>query len=229
MALGSKMTSCPHCGAANSEKKRICYSCQQEMTTVEEPKATSRLVPPPTQRPAVVRESVRPQQPLPPAVANTPRLRPTAPGLAATALSGASLAQRIQFFRQLHGMLHAGIPLTQSLHFLQLNISPVFRPVVRDIADNVTQGTQLSTVMARYANLFPEWEVSVVRASELSGSLPEAMAEIAATLEWNCRYASVSARVPGICGSLWSSSSRCCSFSGRPRGSMARCPCCSIT
>ncbi len=55
--------------------------------------------------------------------------------------------------------------------------------MARDIADNVSQGLPLSSVMARYANLFPEWEVNIVRAGELGGTLPEVIEEIAHTLE----------------------------------------------
>ena len=191
MALGTNMIACPNCGAANSAKKRICYKCQQKISLTEEGKAhpnskrmnASQGAKLPRQRPL---PDHRHPPPVPHAAETEAPARPLttqAPPLAATALAGASLAQRIQFFRQLHGMLRAGIALVQSLHFLQANVSPVFRPVIRDITENVARGVPLSTVMARYPNLFPEWEVSVVGASEISGSLPEAMAEIANTLE----------------------------------------------
>ena len=91
-------------------------------------------------------------------------MRTRTPLLAASALFGATVRQRVQFFRQLHSMLKAGIPLTQSLHYLEANVSRIFRPVAHDIAENVSQGLPFSAVMTRYTNLFPEWEVNIVRA-----------------------------------------------------------------
>ncbi len=44
--------------------------------------------------------------------------------------------------------------------------------------------------MARYANLFQDWEVNMVRAAEMSGTLPEAIDEIATTLEGETRLRS---------------------------------------
>lgn len=179
MAVATHMIPCPHCGTANSAKKRVCFSCQQELAVKDEaaPAAPARTSPMQNLRNVVQRQRQ---------FIDThaiPALRTARPVLAASALVGASLQQRVQFYRQLEGMLKAGIALGQSLNFLIGNLSANLRPVTRDMAENVQQGIPLSAVMARYANIFPEWEISVVHSAELSGTLPEAMTEIANTLE----------------------------------------------
>lgn len=222
--MESNLVPCPHCGTGNSAKKRVCFNCQQELIAPEESKPSGRKAKTLPANETPTRPVITPtDQPAdetapPPAHANTasalraavqhhrsklleltdmptPTLQTRRPLLAASALFGANIQQRVQFFRQLHSMLKAGIPLTQSLHFLESNVSRIFRPVARDIAENVSQGIPLSSVMTRYANLFPDWEVNIVRAAELSGALPEVIEEIATTLEAEMRLRS---RVFGV-------------------------------
>jgi len=179
----NNMLPCPHCGAANSAKKRICYNCQKEIATEEQPKPKPE---PKAQPKNNVRAAMARSRQLYVQFA-APQLRTRRPFLAASALFGANIRQRVQFFRQLQGLLHAGVGIGQSLHFMEANVPAVFRPVVRDMSENVSHGIPFSSVMARYTNLFPEWEVNIIRAAEISGSLPEAVDEIANTLESEMR------------------------------------------
>jgi len=217
--MESKMVPCPNCGAGNSPKKRICFNCQQELSGAEQSASAAhgaKQIPVPetgslhaskttalpanataapsirTNTIAAWQNAVQHQRRKLADLTGTPSpgLQTRRPLLAASALFGATLRERVQFFRQLHSMLKAGIPLTQSLHFLQTNVSRIFRPVARDIAENVSQGIPLSSVMTRYANLFPDWEVNIVQAAELSGSLPEVIEEIAINQEAEMRLRS---------------------------------------
>ncbi len=42
MTFGSNMIPCPHCGTANSARKRVCFNCQQELTAAEQQPPTAK-------------------------------------------------------------------------------------------------------------------------------------------------------------------------------------------
>jgi type IV pilus assembly protein PilC len=102
---------------------------------------------------------------------------------------GVSLRQRAQFYRQLYSTLHAGVPVGLALTTIAQNSAISLRSRIRKLAEHVEKGKLLSEGMAGYPNLFPEWEVSVVYAAEKSGTLPNAMHDIADALEmeWDLR------------------------------------------
>ena len=105
-----------------------------------------------------------------------------------SSLLGVSLRQRALCYRQLHSLLRAGIPLAIALqHTAEASAFPL-RKMVQRLSEHVMQGGRLSEQLAAFPQTFPEWEVSVMRAAELSGSLPEATAEIASTLEMEYEF-----------------------------------------
>jgi type II secretory pathway component PulF len=83
----------------------------------------------------------------------------------------------------MHAQLHAGIPPGQCLVLIENTSMASWRPMLREMAHETQGGGMLSNAMARYPLIFPEWEISVVRAGEIGGTLPEAMADIAESLE----------------------------------------------
>jgi len=155
--MATKMIGCPHCGTPNSEKKRICHHCQQEM---HPPAPVQRAVVPRIQR-----------------VAAAPAARPTprAPRF--------NMRYRANFYRQLQAQLHAGIPPGMSLINIKQAIAPALRRMVLDLAEAANGGVMLSAAMARYPQVFTDWEISLVHAGEIAGALPQAMGDIAEMLE----------------------------------------------
>jgi len=152
------MRPCPHCGTPNSEKKRICHQCGREIRP-----------------PAPVKKAVPQIAPVAPAPAAQAAPTPRAPR--------PSLNQRAQFYRQMHSQLYAGIPPGMCLSNIKQAIAPALRPMAQDLALATQEGVMLSAAMARYPHVFPDWETSMVRAGEIAGALPEAMADIADMLE----------------------------------------------
>lgn len=102
-------------------------------------------------------------------------------------LMGFTLGKRLNWYHQLYRQLHSGIPLAETLDFLERNTFPFLRPVAHELSDHVHHGGMLSEAMERYPHLFPAWECGVVRAGEESGDLPEAIANIADSLEVEAR------------------------------------------
>ncbi|MHB9109207.1 MAG: type II secretion system F family protein [Armatimonadota bacterium] len=157
--MATKMIGCPHCGTPNSERKRICHHCQQEM-----------------HMPALVQRAAVPQIRRV-AAAPAPAARPTprAPRF--------NMRYRAQFYRQLQAQLNAGIPTSICLINIKEGIAPVLRRMTQNLAEATNQGVMLSAAMARYPQVFTDWEISLVHAGEVAGTLPEAMGDIAEMLE----------------------------------------------
>jgi len=166
--MATKMIVCPHCGTENSARKQRCYACEKSLAA-----APAKRVPKKAATPA-------------PAPARTPapdrlaRVKSIARG---PGIIGVTLRQRVQMCRQLEHLLKAGISVGQSLVYLQDNTARYLRPMLTDMAETVQHGGQIYLAMERYHTVFADWEVSVVRAAEKGGNLPEAMAGIAETLE----------------------------------------------
>ena len=89
----------------------------------------------------------------------------------------------IAFCQQLAVMLETGVPLSESLEALmQQTKQKEFRDVLKGIYDDVCGGEPLSTALARRRRVFPRIVVSLVRASELSGTLPMMLERVASYL-----------------------------------------------
>jgi len=96
---------------------------------------------------------------------------------------GVSLRQRVQFYQQFYGLLKSGIPVSVALGYLEKNMVAQTRPMIRNMATIAQRGGAISEGMLQYPTIFPQWEVSLVIAAENSGTLPEAMRDIAEALE----------------------------------------------
>ena len=70
-------------------------------------------------------------------------------------------------------MLETGVPLSEALESLSTQTKHKdFKIVLKGIHKDVCDGDALSTALARRRRVFPRIVVSLVRASELSGTLP---------------------------------------------------------
>ncbi len=89
----------------------------------------------------------------------------------------------IAFCQQLAVMLETGVPLSESLDALMKQTKQKeFRDVLEGIHKDVCGGDALSKALARRKRVFPRIVVSLVRASELSGTLPMMLERVATYL-----------------------------------------------
>lgn len=78
----------------------------------------------------------------------------------------------IAFAQQLAVMLDAGVPLSEALQtFCRQTKSVEFRTVLNVLSERVCAGEPLSTAMAQWPRVFPRLMVSLMKASEASGTL----------------------------------------------------------
>lgn len=78
----------------------------------------------------------------------------------------------IDFCHQLSVMLDTGVPLGQALECFNKNQgSSDFNRIVEIVTDEVTSGATLSSALARWPQVFPTIMVSLVEASEASGTM----------------------------------------------------------
>jgi type IV pilus assembly protein PilC len=94
----------------------------------------------------------------------------------------------VVFTRQLATMMDAGLPLVQSMTALEEQTdSPAFKPVLRNITENVEQGRAFSEALAEHPKVFTRLYVSMVEAGETGGLLAEILDRLASYLEATAR------------------------------------------
>ena len=91
----------------------------------------------------------------------------------------------IIFSRQLATMIDAGLTIINSLEILSRQIkNPVFKEIVLKIKEDVeTSGQPLSTALTKYPKVFSALFTNMVRAGEISGTLEDALNQLAAYME----------------------------------------------
>lgn len=88
------------------------------------------------------------------------------------------------FTRQVSAMLSSGMPLVQTLSAMESQtVDKNFKPVIQGIRSRVEGGAMYSESLAFYPTIFDELYVSMVRAGEVGGILPETCARVALFLE----------------------------------------------
>jgi type IV pilus assembly protein PilC len=91
----------------------------------------------------------------------------------------------INFFMQLESLLRAGVPLLDCLQDLRDSApTPVTRQVAANVLDRVETGSSLSEAMAAEPGIFNALLIGLVRTGEVTGKLPDVLAEIVANLKW---------------------------------------------
>ena len=170
-----EMMACPHCGAQNSRRKSLCYQCGNRMSTTEVTSKTPRHRF--GRRAAVVATNSASSEQMGKQTVEGMRHRKSSVFL------GASLRQRAQFYHQMASLLNAGIPLGLALQHSAENCAFQLRPMLTHMSDKISAGGRFSEQLLDYPSIFPDWEVNVVVAAEKSGVLPDAMSNIAQTIE----------------------------------------------
>ncbi|HEY5653580.1 MAG TPA: type II secretion system F family protein [Pontiella sp.] len=88
------------------------------------------------------------------------------------------------FTRQLAAMLSAGMPLVQTLSAMeQQTDSKNFKPVIIDVRARVEGGMMYSEALAYYPSIFDALYISMMRAGEVAGILPDVCDRVADFLE----------------------------------------------
>jgi MSHA biogenesis protein MshG len=174
----AQMKKCPRCGADNSIKRTTCYVCGAALDASEQ-QAAAPSGSTASQRFAAILEE-RSRQPQGGAEAKTAASPHPLPTFYA---SIGQVRRAMHFFRQLHDLVQAGLPVSQALTDLRSRADPQVRNAARAMARHVTAGGRLSDAMPNYPNLFLAYHVALVHAGELAGSLPQTLDQIAADCE----------------------------------------------
>ncbi len=88
------------------------------------------------------------------------------------------------FSKQFSAMIDSGIDVLRCLKILSKQTSnPLFQKIITQVHSDVSEGLELAQAMAKHPNAFPSLYVSLVRASEESGSLDIVLARLADSLE----------------------------------------------
>ena len=89
----------------------------------------------------------------------------------------------VAFCSQVAVMLRTGVPLKETLEtFAEQAARPEVAEVVRLIRDDVCEGEDFSSALARWPRIFPPLMISLMRAAEASGMLDEMMTRVAKDL-----------------------------------------------
>ena len=98
----------------------------------------------------------------------------------------ASSADLVIFTRQFSTMVEAGLPVVEILDILlEQTDAPGFKIAVTDVRSAVRAGSDLSTAMSKFPNVFNTLYVNLIRAGEASGDLDVILKRLATYLEKN--------------------------------------------
>lgn len=99
-------------------------------------------------------------------------------------LNRVKLRDKIMFAKNLSGMLKAGLSMPKALSVLSNQTkNQNFKKIIEEISNGIDRGETLSRGLEKYEKTFSPLFVSMVRAGEESGKLPNTLKEIAENLE----------------------------------------------
>lgn len=94
------------------------------------------------------------------------------------------LSEKILFTKNLSGMLKAGLSLSRALQVLSRQTKNKFlKKIIETLSETIDKGGTFSDGLAKYPKVFSALFVSMVRAGEESGGMPNALTEIGINLE----------------------------------------------
>ena len=97
----------------------------------------------------------------------------------------------LHFCFHLEHLLQAGVPILESLADLRDSLeNPRFRETVASLAEGIEGGQTLSHAMDAHPRVFDTVFVSLIRAGEASGRLPDVLRNLTETLKWEDELAS---------------------------------------
>ncbi len=94
-------------------------------------------------------------------------------------------AELINFCFHLEQLARAGVSLIESLTDLRDSLeNPRFREVIAGLIESIEGGKSLSQAMAEHPKTFDEVMVSLIRAGEETGALPQVLNNLVESLKW---------------------------------------------
>jgi type IV pilus assembly protein PilC len=97
----------------------------------------------------------------------------------------------ITFCFHLEQLARAGVPLVESLADLRDSLeNPAFREIIAGMVESIEGGKTLSQALAEHPKIFDDVMVSLIRAGEETGSLPEVLNNLLESLKWQDELAS---------------------------------------
>lgn len=96
-----------------------------------------------------------------------------------------SRPELINFCFHLEQLARAGVPLIESLTDLRDTIeNPRFREIIAGMVESIEGGKTLSQALAEHPQTFDEVMVSLIRAGEETGALPQVLNNLLESLKW---------------------------------------------
>lgn len=89
----------------------------------------------------------------------------------------------VNFTRQLSTMIGAGLPLTDALAILQVQVSPTLQSKVADVLRSIEGGSTFADALTHHTETFSRVYIALVRAGEAAGVLDTILIRLADTLE----------------------------------------------
>lgn len=90
------------------------------------------------------------------------------------------------FTSQLATMIHAGLPLLQSLqHLAEHSRSKQARGIIASVQRQIESGASLSEAFGAHSGVFPGTYVAMVKSGEVSGTLPAVLRRQGQYMEWS--------------------------------------------
>jgi type IV pilus assembly protein PilC len=94
------------------------------------------------------------------------------------------LSEKIMLTKNLSGMLKAGLPLSRALQVLSRQTKNKYlNKIIETLSETIDKGGTFSDGLAKYPKVFSALFVSMVKAGEESGGMPNALTEIGINLE----------------------------------------------
>lgn len=102
----------------------------------------------------------------------------------------------IDFFFQLEMLVRAGVPLMASLGDLRDEAgSPSTRDLCSGLFEKIEAGATFGEAVAAYPGVFSTTNVSLIRAGEVTGQLPDVLKEIVRALKWQDEMAATTKKL----------------------------------
>lgn len=89
----------------------------------------------------------------------------------------------VNFTRQLSTMIGAGLPLTEALAILEVQVPPALQSKVADVLRSIEGGSTFANALTHHEETFSRVYISLVRAGEAAGVLDTILMRLADTLE----------------------------------------------
>ena len=122
------------------------------------------------------------------------------------ASSGVPRREVIHFCFHLEQLVRAGVPILEGLSDLRDSLEhPRFREIVASLIESIEGGKTLSQSMEGQDKVFNKVFVSLIRAGEATGQLPEVLRSLSESLKWEDELASQTKKVimyPAFVGSI---------------------------